>query len=49
MNIVRQHKRIVDLRMILWVHIAPMGFFLGVAKSSDWDLFNGAVVAQKAP
>ena len=27
---------------------APRGCFLDVVKSSDWDLFNGALVAKKA-
>ena len=49
MNIVRQHKIFVDFGVILWVHMAPRGCFLDVAKSLDWDLFSGALVAKKAP
>ena len=34
--------------MILWVHMAPRGCFLEVVKSSDWDLFCGALGGQKS-
>ena len=49
MNIVRWHKRFVDFGMSLWVQMAPRECFLDVAKSSDWDLFNGVLVVKKAP
>ena len=38
----------MDFVLLLRVHMAPRGCFLDVVKSSDWDLFCGAlVVAQE--
>ena len=46
MNIVRQHRRFEDFCMILWIHMTPRVFFLDVVKSSECDLFSGALVVR---
>ena len=38
----------MDFGMILWVHMASRGCFWDVVKSSDWDLFSGALGGQES-